>query len=574
MPHAHRSALRGARARRQSGIAVLMLLTLLVLVGAALLLQALNAAGRESRQELATTRALIQAKDALIGLAVSHPVDPGMLPFPDRSNDGNYDGGADCLPVTVLVSNTHLLGHLPWQGQGGPCIGDPGAMGDLRDGTGAPLWYAVSENLVRRSDGSAFQDPPINPDWADLAPWPWITVRGGDGAVLSDRVAFVVIAPGVPLPGQSRSGLPAPADYLDSVTIGGTTHSNADFDQDFIIHPDSRRTADAGDSFNDRLVYVTIDELMPGIERRVLGTVAQALRTYRDDFGVYPWLSPFGDPGFHGAAGVREGHVPFHSAEPPAYRLFATALDASWDLQNADVVATGAVTAAEVASAAVSVAASAGSCRWAGPGAVDCTAKQTQSVTPPIERTYTFDFSGVPSLTGPSAGSVRRRTVAVADPAPLIGTQILVITDRNTATDTPVGQGSLTVDGDTTGSISVGSIRYDLGVPNELPQWFVSSRWQEFVYAAFSGGYAPGGPGSCGGTNPSCLTLLGWYPPQDDKHALVLSGGPALPGQDHSGAPPAVADYLEDENSSPGDDVFARRPPSPLFNDQVRIVAP
>lgn len=565
----------GCPGRGQSGAVLLVMLSMLILISAALLIDELNAAAkRTTDSELRTTHALEAAKAGLIGFATAHPYIPGLLPFPDRNSDGNYDGNSDCPPVTVATNDTHLLGHLPWQGKHGPCVGYPAAMRDLRDATGAPLWYAVSRNLVRYSDGAAFVDPPVNPDWGDSGPAPWITVRDHDGSVLSDRVAFVIIAPGDPLPGQDRSG-PAPSvgNYLDTVTVAGLTYSNADFDQDFITYPDSRRTADPNDSFNDRIVYVTVDELLALVERRVIGTVARALAVYDGTHGAYPWLSPFGDTDFRGTGGIREGRVPFHSSTPAAYRTFATRLDAAWNLQNADVTASGTVDAADLAAGTLSVAASNGTCEWTASDEVDCTATEMQSLSPPIERTYRFTFAqGTVSTDDPTAGDVRRRTVSLADPLDPSAVDVVTIVDTNTDTATQTGAGSLRIDGDTTGTITVGDIHYDLAVPDELPQWFVGSRWHEFIYVGLSEGYVPGAPADCGGLNPPCLTLLNWYPPQGNKWALVLSAGPELAAQDRTTG--TLASYYEGENGTSGDDTFVRASASATFNDQVRIVAP
>ncbi|NIR28069.1 MAG: hypothetical protein GWN84_01775 [Gammaproteobacteria bacterium] len=551
------------------------MLLFLVLVGAALLIDELSAAAkRETSSELRTARALEDAKAALIGFATANPYVPGLLPFPDRNSDGNYDGNSDCPPVTVVTDDTHLLGHLPWQGKHGPCVGNPAAMGDLRDAAGAPLWYGVSKNLVRYSDGATFADPPVNPDWDDAAPAPWITVRDHDGSVLSDRVAFLIIAPGEPLQGQDRStAAPSVENYLDSVTVAGLTYSNADFDQDFITYPDSRHTPDPNDSFNDRIVYVTVDELLPLVEHRVIGTVARALAVYESAHGTYPWLSAFGDTDFRGAGGVREGHVPFHSTTPVTYRTFATRMDASWSLQNADVTASGTVDPADVAAGTVSVGASSGTCEWRAPDEVDCTATRMQSLSPPVERTYRFTFGeGSVTTDDPTASDVRRRTVSLADPLDPSAADVISVVDTNTDTAAQTGAGSLRIDADTTGTLAVGGIHYDLAVPEELPQWFVDSRWHEFVYVGLSEGYVPGAPADCGGLNPPCLTLLNWYPPQDDKWALVLSAGSELAAQDRGTG--TLASYFEGENGTAGDDTFERANASATFNDQVRIVAP
>jgi hypothetical protein len=110
--------------------------------------------------------------------------------------------------------------------------------------------------------------------------------------------------------GQARGGAaPNPGQFLDSVTIGATTYDNADADLDFIIYPDSRKTASNIDSFNDQLVYITIDELMRPVEKRVLGDAAVGLQTYHANRGRYPWLSPYRDPNVSSASDTMTGRV-------------------------------------------------------------------------------------------------------------------------------------------------------------------------------------------------------------------------------------------------------------------------
>ena len=64
------------------------------------------------------------------------------------------------------------------------------------DATGEALWYAVSSNLVYESPSYPF----ISPGLLGKSDG-WITVRDGTGAILSSRVAFVLIAPGPALAG-------------------------------------------------------------------------------------------------------------------------------------------------------------------------------------------------------------------------------------------------------------------------------------------------------------------------------------------------------------------------------------
>ncbi len=289
---------RPAPRRRQSGIALLALSVLLVIVSVGLLVEKLSTRTQgNSARERSSNEVLAQAKASLIAWSVSHPNEPGRLPWPDRNGDGDYDGGSDC--VTTGFSNVHLLGRFPHAGDATPC--DVVPFGSFTvDGYGEPLWYAVSQNLLWNR-GQTGTDPPLNPGLLDgAASYPWLTVRDESGNVVSNRVAAVIIAPGGIVGNQARTGpAPDPSQYLDSVTIGATTYDNSDADLDFIVYPDSRKTTTDGDSFNDQLIYITIDELMRPVEKRVLGDAAVALEDYRNIYGpdgYYPWLSPYRDP--------------------------------------------------------------------------------------------------------------------------------------------------------------------------------------------------------------------------------------------------------------------------------------
>ena len=281
--------------RRQSGVALLAFSVLLAIVSVGLVVDKLTTrtSGNTAR-ERNSSEVLAQVKADLIAWSVSHPTEPGRLPWPDRNGDGNYDGTSDC--VTTGFVNGHLLGRLPHAGDVTPC--EAATMGGYReDSYGEPLWYAVSRNLLwNRGQGSA--DPPINPGLQDGgASYPWLTVRDQNGNVLSNRVAAVIIAPGPVVGNQARGATaPNPNQFLDSVTVGATTYDNSDADLDFIVYPDSRKTPSNTDAFNDQLVYITIDELMRPVEKRVLGDAAVALQNYRDNRGRFPWLSPFRDP--------------------------------------------------------------------------------------------------------------------------------------------------------------------------------------------------------------------------------------------------------------------------------------
>ena len=294
-----------ARYAAQKGAALLVMLSVIVLGTLGLLLSQLNSNALNRERDAQTMRALAEAKELIMGWSLVHPQRPGLLPFPDRNADGNYDGAADC--PAGAVNNTHLLGKLPWANYPAPCVDPRGGLGGRPlDESGETPWYAVSRNLVYN-----LAYPTINSDLTQLNTG-WITVFDEKGALLSNRVAFVVMAPGRVLPGQNRgAAAPAAANYLDSMTLGATVHNNADTDQSFIA-------ATSGSNFNDRLLYVTIDEFMSQVENAMARRVERDARACLDAYaaasgGKYPWaavLNGGAAPDYTGDYGAGFGRIP------------------------------------------------------------------------------------------------------------------------------------------------------------------------------------------------------------------------------------------------------------------------
>lgn len=209
----------------------------------------------------------------MIGYAVANTATPGGLPFPDRNSDGNYDGSGDCVP-SGFDPALHLLGKWPgYQEQGcGPPVSAFGIP--LTDSHGETLWYAVSGNLVKSASGGY---PAINSSIATG----WFTVVNAQGAVLTNRAAAVILAPGGVLLSQTRVGTaPNANQFLEAATIGASTYTNYAIeagDTGFV-------SRNADDTFNDRLLYITADELMTSVTKRV----AQELKQLLDASGAYP----------------------------------------------------------------------------------------------------------------------------------------------------------------------------------------------------------------------------------------------------------------------------------------------
>jgi hypothetical protein len=305
--------------KQQSGAVLILVAFLMALAFSLFVLKSLNSQDLTVLKQQKNAQALGEAKKALIAWAVAHPNHPGQMPFPDRNSDANYDGLADCSSPLSTFSYGFLIGQLPVSGQLNPCEQpqDLALASGLLDAEGNPLWYAVSRNLIHKYEITApcnvgfytcqanqTGDPIINPAMMNAPLYPWMRVLDRNGNVISSRVAAVIIAPGLPLSNQNRSvATPNANQFLDSVSIGGTVFSNADYaaaDEDFVMGQNGRNV-NASDItvtqpyfFNDQLVYITIDELMPMLTKRAAAETSRLLRSYLAGTGQFPWAANLG----------------------------------------------------------------------------------------------------------------------------------------------------------------------------------------------------------------------------------------------------------------------------------------
>ena len=318
---------------KQKGAVLIFIAFILGLGAAVYVLKTYNADAARARQDEKTYKALNDAKVALIAWAVNYSSSPGQMPWPDRNGDGNYDGSSDCVATTFQYG--YLLGQLPSQPTTSPCLDPnnglvvyaglstyPGLNQVFTDAQGNQLWYAVSRNMVYDYEHS--ENPIINPGMINpphaITPYmrqggtqsyPWLTVLDRNGNLVSDRVAAVIIAPGSPLENQNRSSsAPNAKEFLDSFMIGAASKKNSDSslaNEDFIMGEDSRNVP-ASDTtfvkpyyFNDKLVYITIDELMAALSSRAAAEAKTQLLNYKKatdlstplilNDGYYPFAS-------------------------------------------------------------------------------------------------------------------------------------------------------------------------------------------------------------------------------------------------------------------------------------------
>ncbi len=336
---ARRMHLRKPTHHAQRGAAMMVMLVIMVMGTAAFLVSALNSSSLQIERNKKTAEALAQAKNALIAFAVTDSGNnsPGSLPCPDNLGAGAAEVAADC---------TFYIGRLPWKTLGLP---------DLRDASGAPLWYALSRNF--RKDVT---NNPINSDSMGT-----LKIFGSPSA---GNLAAIVFAPGANLGGQSRSDTqtaacsttgntvivqnlcatnylegqnafasPAAApntQYVVATNLAGAfvigtaykieTLGTTDFTSigaasntvglTFTATSVGTGTGTASsdtESNNDQVTYITTDNLIPNVEKRIAREVKQCLDDYAaESSSKYPWAAEISPLGYITSNGNRFGRVP------------------------------------------------------------------------------------------------------------------------------------------------------------------------------------------------------------------------------------------------------------------------
>lgn len=298
-------------------------------------------------RENKSTDVLAQAKEALISYAVTSDT-PGSLPCPNTQN-GNNNGVADSI---VSGNCPHYIGRLPWKTLGIP---------ELRDSAGAPLWYALSKNFRNSSSNT------INSDSSGT-----LSITGITPA---SNIAAIVFAPGASVNNQSRSETNSENCTTTNSTISENrcatnylegTNSNSSLsaspNTQYVTSDASTATAGtftagiaymiknvgttnftligatsntAGLTFiatgagvgtglatplnNDKLVFVSTDNFIPHVEKRIAREIKQCL----DDFAAmpsaispservskYPWAAPITPLGYTSTPNTLFGRVP------------------------------------------------------------------------------------------------------------------------------------------------------------------------------------------------------------------------------------------------------------------------
>ncbi|MFK8019453.1 MAG: hypothetical protein AB8B86_06785 [Pseudomonadales bacterium] len=327
---------------RQQGV-VLLFIALLILVAASTLL--INSLG-DTNQLVTMSRSnklsLNDAKEALIGYAISFPerhsaladAIPGHLPCPDLDGDGVEDG-AGCGAAA-----DNAIGFLPWK-----------TLGLAQPKPSQCLWYAVSAGF--KSPNSTAAPSILNSDLDGS-----FQIEDEDGRILGDttgrnRAIAVVIDAGDPITTGGYSQLRdsnstrthcgavnranrinQPLNYLDKLgdvhnaygrkdgaAAGTPGGQNMPSNDPAVIVSGPLNKTDTGIRFNDKVLWINKKHFAPVYTRMnqwVMTKVQTCLKAFGDVNIVagtrrYPWASPLNSgasPTFNEQAGQRFGRIP------------------------------------------------------------------------------------------------------------------------------------------------------------------------------------------------------------------------------------------------------------------------
>jgi len=375
-----------------------------------------------------------------------------------------------------------------------------------------------------------------------------------NGNVISNRVAAVIIAPGTSVGGQDRSSAaPEAREYLDRIVriSDGVPFKNYGYplnqfdDNQFIIGEDAR-TVGANDTvfqkpyyFNDKLVYITIDELVIALEKRVGEVARVSLKSYQDVNGHYPYAAVLGGVGsvrqYHCINNNLSGGVPIDGPTSCTYAASASGVTTSCDFEEiASVVfrktAAGNFNQANLActrSGRTCTCTGAGSCSRTSTGdtfSCDATGNCSSNVTGRIQ----FIDAG---FTNSSSSICSLGTLSIC--------QTRTVTCNNSSSTVTLGYSCSEV-------------------ITTLPTWFSENRWQDTLYYQL--------------TRPT--NLVGIDVGTKKSGAMVATTGPIVSGQARPSC--TISDYLDSEENTDGDMTFdaTSKQRTINYNDQTFVVAP
>ena len=547
----------------QRGAAMMVMLVVMVMGTAAFLVSALNNTALKNNRDRKNEDVLAQAKDALISFAVTdkNNTSPGSLPCPNNMSGAN-EGVADLLSGGNCP---HYIGRLPWKTLGLP---------DLRDSSGAPLWYALSKNFRKDVVGN-----PINSDSTGT-----LKIFGSPAA---GNLVAIIFAPGASLGGQSRSDIQTAActttgntviqqslcatNYLEGQnaftspaaapntqyviatnlagafiigtaykieTLGTTDFTSIGAASNTVglaftatgVGVGTGTASSDTTSNNDQATYITTDNLIPNVEKRIAREVKQCLDDYAaESSSKYPWAVETLYPWFIASSGNKFGRVPDQPTigEDPTVQNLIDALN---NLQAAETSCQSSANSIKQSNLT-----SAGNALLVAGNNVN-------------QQPFPFSVGLIHDVA--DAGNAASANV---------GSQTACQYIEGHNSNNPVQNNLNNVYSDlATETVEDGSMRTTwpascvLSTP-AAPYW---SSWKQMVFYRVSNKYRPNGSKNCG-TPPSCLSVRGNGNPNqgsDSYRAVVIVAGKNLTNT--ARIPTNIAGYLEGLNTTAGTTEF------------------
>jgi hypothetical protein len=225
----------------QRGAAVLILMLIVMLGLITIFSFRMDHKGPELSADRKTALALAQAKEALLGRAAKDSNHPGSLPCPDIDNSGDLVLGTDYNYGTGSCRAS--LGWIPWKTLD---------MGDTSNDPTQRLWYLQSSSFMDLNNTA--QSSSIN-----------TTISGTLSTKGQSNLVAIIVAPGTPLTGQSRSTTPpfnSTADYAKY--IEGYDPAS----------PTIINSAALSSTYNDRIITISDKELFSVVSFRMAKDLA------------------------------------------------------------------------------------------------------------------------------------------------------------------------------------------------------------------------------------------------------------------------------------------------------------
>lgn len=246
----------------------MVMLVILIVGGSAMLLNSLNSTTPRLARDKVTTDALAQAKEALIGYAITyadtHTNVNGFLPCPDQGQNSTQDGSANNSCAATGIS---AMGKFPWKTLG---------LLPLKDASGECFWYAVSGTYKNNPDAEMMNWDNNNGQFQIMAPDGVSFIAGSSADNLPVAVIF---SPGAPLGTQARTpesntpscgGNYVASNYLDNDTIHNINNATTAVTANSVTQFINAQVKDvsANEIVNDRLIFITKDEIFNIIKKR------------------------------------------------------------------------------------------------------------------------------------------------------------------------------------------------------------------------------------------------------------------------------------------------------------------